>query len=647
MTITSNLLQLLSQSQVLDRQPLIVSRNTLVAEVISQMNQAQVSCALVLEQQRLVGIFTERDVVRITASGMALHEVAIATVMTPNPITLSVQHEQNISLILSQLHQHQIRHLPLVDELGQVVGIITPNTILKAWDINSCNQAEVEQNHLFESLKKSEANLAAAQKVAHVGSWEFDLLTYNITWSEEKFRIFGLDPTEPEPTYAELIEIIHADDQALFQEAVNRALAEGIPYDIDFRIKQPSGEIRYIQAKGEPLINNSGQVIKLFGTVLDITHRKLVQSELQHTQLFLNSLLENITVGVFAKEATSLKFVFWNKASTELMGYLASEVIGLTDYDLFPVEQANFCTAQDRETISSGKIVANCEEIVHTHRGQRLFSVTKIPILDNMGNPQYLLGLVEDITERKQAQEELKRALVQEQELNAMKERVISIVSHEYRTPLTTISSSVQLLERYRNRLSEEKQAIHFQRIQSAIFHLTNLVNDVLLVSKADAGKLEFKPTELDLVAFCQDLVEALQLTAQTTHSLTFVHQGDGTNAYMDEKLLRQILTNLLSNAIKYSPKGGRVQLTLSCEQEKAIFQIQDQGIGIPQEDQQHLFEPFHRATNVGAIHGTGLGLTIVKKGVELQGGQIGVKSFVGVGTTFTLTLPLTVSMNL
>jgi signal transduction histidine kinase len=170
---------------------------------------------------------------------------------------------------------------------------------------------------------------------------------------------------------------------------------------------------------------------------------------------------------------------------------------------------------------------------------------------------------------------------------------------------------------------------------------MVQLLGDVLIIGRAEAGKLEFNPAPLDLAQFCRDLVEEMQLGAGAHHTITFVSQGECAEAHVDEKLLRQILSNLISNAVKYSPQGGPVRLELTCGEREAVLQVQDQGIGIPPPDQEHLFETFHRARNVENIPGTGLGLTIVKKSIDLHGGTIAVKSQVGAGTTVTVTLPM------
>jgi signal transduction histidine kinase len=166
------------------------------------------------------------------------------------------------------------------------------------------------------------------------------------------------------------------------------------------------------------------------------------------------------------------------------------------------------------------------------------------------------------------------------------------------------------------------------------------LVNDVLFLNKAESKKVDFNPEPLNLVDFLTELVDELKSPLDNKYNLFFENIGDCSQCYIDTKLLRQILTNLLSNAFKYCPNGGTVSLHLNCEQTRVIFQIADEGIGIPDEDKQKLFEAFSRASNVSTIQGTGLGLSIVKKCVDLHGGQISVKSEVGVGTTFTVNLP-------
>lgn len=245
-----------------------------------------------------------------------------------------------------------------------------------------------------------------------------------------------------------------------------------------------------------------------------------------------------------------------------------------------------------------------------------------------------------DITERKRS-EEIRNALERERELNEGRFNFVSMMSHEFRNPLSTILMSSELLKDFSDTITQEQKNRCLDRIEDAAQEMMRLLEDILSLTKAEVGKLEFHPKHFDLGEFCHNLVEGMQIAGANKQRLTYTIQGEYNQACMDETLLRHILTNLLSNALKYSSEDTKVWFEISCHEGEAIFKIQDRGIGISLEDQQLLFESFHRGENVGKVPGTGLGLCIVKKFVDLHGGKISLNSQVGVGTTFTVTLPL------
>jgi signal transduction histidine kinase len=253
------------------------------------------------------------------------------------------------------------------------------------------------------------------------------------------------------------------------------------------------------------------------------------------------------------------------------------------------------------------------------------------------------LNFLTDITERKRADEEIKNALDKEKELSELRSRFISMASHEFRTPLTSILTSTEILESFFTKLTEDQRNKNITRIKDNIRHMTQLLNDVLLIGKTQAGKLQLNLQPENLKSLCRTIIEQFEITihSKTNHKLSFIETNLSESAMIDSKIIRQILENLISNAIKYSPDGGDVLFEAECTKEKIFFKIKDHGIGIPAEDQSKLFEPFHRAKNVGTISGTGLGLAIMKTSVELHGGTIIVDSSEGSGTTFTIEIPL------
>ncbi|MFN6482569.1 MULTISPECIES: ATP-binding protein [unclassified Nostoc] len=274
-------------------------------------------------------------------------------------------------------------------------------------------------------------------------------------------------------------------------------------------------------------------------------------------------------------------------------------------------------------------------------------AVKVVAIRDQHSELVSLRWILRDISESKRTQAKLqwaeqamRQALAKEREFSELKSRLLTISSHEFRTPLATIHSSAELLEHYRHLWSEERQQTHLRRIQASVMHITQLLNDVLVLNQDETGKLEFNPTPINLMEFCRDLLEELQQSDRSQHAIDFSSKCQCPIANLDAKLLRQILSNLLSNCLKYSPIASTVNFSLTTTNDQAIFQTQDSGIGIPPTDIEHIYEPFHRASNTDNIPGMGLGLSIVKQAVDLHGGEITVESAIGVGTTFTVILP-------
>jgi signal transduction histidine kinase len=262
-----------------------------------------------------------------------------------------------------------------------------------------------------------------------------------------------------------------------------------------------------------------------------------------------------------------------------------------------------------------------------------------------------LITTIEIALNKYQTERIMREALEKEKEMREIKSRFVSMLSHEFRNPLSTIFTSSELLASHSHQLNEVKKTEYINHIQNAVKHLDNLLTDVLLIGKAEVDKIQCSPAPLDLENFCRSLVEDIEVTASSKHKIIFTVQGQwrklvdtyGRNSLpaLDKKLLYHILSNLLSNAIKYSPNGGIVHFDLFYVQREVIFRIQDEGIGIPETDQESLFTSFHRASNVNTIPGNGLGLSIVKHYVDLHGGEITCASKVGVGTTFIVSIPI------
>jgi signal transduction histidine kinase len=257
---------------------------------------------------------------------------------------------------------------------------------------------------------------------------------------------------------------------------------------------------------------------------------------------------------------------------------------------------------------------------------------------------QRTLILSEAINELEKTKEELNDALVKEKELNDLKSRFVSMVSHEFRTPLATILSSLALVRKYGELNEREKQEKHLERIKTAVNNLTDMLNDVLSLSKLEEGRMPVIPEPADIAAFVKDIIQEMQAVTPQGQAIRYTHSGHAQPVMMDKKILRHILFNLLSNAIKFSPEKSPVEVRTELGNDMLELQIQDRGIGIADEDQKHMFERFFRAQNAVNIQGTGLGLNIVARYIDLLAGSIQLQSRLGEGTLFIIRIPIPVS---
>ncbi len=408
--------------------------------------------------------------------------------------------------------------------------------------------------------------------------------------------------------------------------------------------------------------------------LMDI-ERRLMDDALRWSESRYRQIVETAMEGIWVIDANS-RTTFVNQMMADMLGYSINEMIGKSMFDFMD---------EIGQTLARNNVERRQQGIKEKHDfkfqrrdGSELWTIVSTnPLFDAAGQYIGALGMLTDITERKlwenflqqaneqlgvqvatqstklqealyslheemkkrqQVEDELRIALTQEKELNQLKSRFVSMVSHEFGNPLTAIFTASQLLER--NTLNANDKAEYLRMIQESVEQMNQLIEDVLLIGKAEAEKLQVKPIELDLNLFCGRLVGELQLGIGKNHHLHLVKLCRDPQIWLDAKLLRQILCNLLTNAIKYSPHGSIIQLEIRRQENQIIFLVTDEGIGIPSQDLPHLFESFNRAGNVGSITGTGLGLAIVKHCVEALEGQISITSQEGKGTACYVVLP-------
>jgi PAS domain S-box-containing protein len=369
-----------------------------------------------------------------------------------------------------------------------------------------------------------------------------------------------------------------------------------------------------------------------------LSDQENVQTQAQFKALFDEAL--DVILVVDGQNSTILQV---NNVVRRILGYEPAALISKPFSIFFPARSEDEQKHLATKLRSDGHAFLS-QEFLRTDGSTCLMDLTAAII--PWEQDRAILITLRDATERKVLQEEILRSerlrveVEKEREVTQLKEEFITMVSHDFRTPLAVIMTSNDMLERYSERLTQSRRAEQLQKIRDQVFYMTDLLDDVLLLGQSRAQKLKFNPTPLNLVDLCQSIFDEARSTADDKYQFRFRISGLFDEVTLDEKLVHRILANLLANAIKYSPNGGEIQLELTHEDTEIVLRVRDQGIGIPEKDQARLFEPFHRGGNTNGIKGTGLGLAIVYESVQLQSGSISVESQESKGTTFTVRLP-------
>lgn len=438
-------------------------------------------------------------------------------------------------------------------------------------------------------------------------------------------------------------ELLHPEDAAPTEDALNMLLAGSAVVELENRYRTVQGEfvrLRWSAALGaRHLIYNIGRV------VTEAHDDDQDADVLSHNLLrIIESAGEGIVIANMRGE-----IVLVNPYVERVFGYSHRELVGKFVEILVP-SSLHSQHVQQRETYSQRPkthVMGTGRDLTAQRKDGSTFPVeiSLTPII--FSGEQMMMSFLVDITERKLLEQErlrleaLRIELEKERELNALKNRFVSMMSHEFRTPLTIIQSSLDILQHYGSRLSAEKQQDRMSTIYTQIKRMTELLEDTLYFGRASAGKIAVERSAINLGAFCELLIENYRATDEGKHQLTLVTDTLPDEFVADLRILEHILTNLVSNALKYSPAGSEVVLEVKGLESGVLFKVIDSGIGIPPEDHARIFEPFHRASNVGQVKGIGLGLAIVKHNVELQGGEISFTSVPNHGSRFTVTLPL------
>ena len=596
----------------------VVPESDFTVQIRANVERTILLCGLALLTAVGIGIWTSR---RITRSLLQLTQTARSFA------------ESRLEQPIPDTNIHELR--VLTEALHQMMH-----------DLRDADQMRLnyEQDLEWEVANKTIA-LTEVQRIARVGSWTFDVATGTSNWSAEQFQILGFDPNLPLPSYANFFDLLPKDDQPKLRKAVEEAIAHGTPYTEEHGIIRPDGSICYIISRGEAIRNDQGQVIKLVGTIIDISDRKRLEVALQVSENKLNDILNSVAAAVtrlLLKQDGDWEIVYVSKGCKDVCGYTSGELI--TDKSLWlsiinpedwqPIEAQVFA---DIRTECSGTYVYR---ILHKNGTWRWISQTNHSCWDATQNAWSVTIISTDISDRKQAEIVLAKAKETAEAATKAKSEFLANMSHEIRTPMNGVIGMTQMLQT--TELTKEQQDF-VNTISESGEVLLAVINDILDFSKIESGMLTIESREFCLQNVVSSVGDILHSQAIAKNiDLQYMIAPDIPNLLIgDQTRLRQILLNLIGNAIKFTPQGqvsisvnGRFLKANQYGKYQLEFAIADTGIGIQGDRLQQLFQAFTQAdASISRKYGgTGLGLVISKRLVELMGGRIWVESFGQVG---------------
>ncbi|MBL1209527.1 PAS domain S-box protein [Geminocystis sp. GBBB08] len=424
-------------------------------------------------------------------------------------------------------------------------------------------------------------------------------------------------------------------------DKIRLALSQWQPITVEVINYRKDGSEFWSEFSIVPVASHHENITHWISVHRETTERKKNEEALRLSEERFRLVVEN-ALDMITIVDTNGKIYYQSPSVETVLGYTIPQFVEKNFFAYIHPEDQEIIKVNVMDSIQNTLKVVNPVEFRCQHQNgtwRNLEAITQ-KFIDNVPTTKIVITS-RDISERKRL-EEVRIALEREKELNIVKTRFFSMASHEFRTPLSTVLAAAQVLENASiNSDNAQKQLRNLHRIQNSVKNMVQLLDDILTINRAETGNLEFNPQPLPLEIFCRQFIEEIKLSTGTEYQLKFFCKGKKISSSLDEKLLRSILANLLSNAIKYSPSAKEIHLYLRFYPDKIEIQVQDWGFGISPEDQTEIFEPFYRGLNVRHLTGTGLGLVVVKKCVDLHGGNIDLKSEIDKGTTVTITLPV------
>ena len=548
--------------------------------------------------------------------------------------------------------------------------------------LEASTEIEKQKELLIASKDRLELVMGSLEEVV----WGRNLPDYQLKYvSNSVVNLYGLPIADWYENPNIWSDMIHPDDLAQVEKEGESLFTRGIT-ELEYRIITADKEIKWIHSTTRIIKSTDGKSDFMTGIAKDITEEKKVQNQLNqlnnnlevkaaelqisNSGLLLNiaeidmlraaseavatelrQFIETANAPIFGIDAKG-KVNEWNQSSEKITGFKKEEVLGKDLVETYITEDYRKAVKQVLDNALKGKETANYEFPLFTKDNQRVMVLLNSSTRRNAaGEIVGVLGVGQDITELdnyksnleytvKKRTFELEDSLEREKELGMLKTSFVAMASHEFSTPLAAIQAATDVILRYKDKLSQEDIDKRLFKIKREVSGMTTMLEDVLIMGKSDAQKLEFNSIELDLVALVKNIISEYQLTQEIEREVIFQFSSDKIMLFADPKWINSIVINLFSNALKYSEPPASIGIEIRQEENEVLLSVTDKGIGISKKDQKLLFDPFHRGENVGNIRGTGLGLSVLQKAIDLHKGKIKLESKLNNGSTFIVSFP-------
>jgi PAS domain S-box-containing protein len=421
------------------------------------------------------------------------------------------------------------------------------------------------------------------------------------------------------------------DDFKVLVEKAKRNIHE----EEHFRYIRKNGTSFPISLTITAIRDTGGEITGFMGIAIDVSKHKKLEDELNNFQHLFLQLLRNFPDGAISIIDNKYNFIYTGGELHTRLNSDPKQLIGGKIYSKFPEPLRQIIQTMLGNIFMHKNIISDFE-LPYPIAGD-IYVMDAFPLKEEDGSVNKAGVIIRNISQRKRIEQELQQALEKEKELSELKSRFVSMASHEFRTPLSTVLSSTYLIEKYTTADEQPKREKHLQRIVSSANMLTDILNDFLSVGKIEEGKIQVRPAQFNIQEMIIAITGELKSTLKKQQNILYHHEGN-PNVLLDASLLKHIIMNLVSNASKFSPDTSSIDIKTISHNHHIILSVKDHGIGISKEDQKHLMERFFRGANAGNIQGTGLGLHIVSKYAELMNGKVECKSELEKGTEFIIT---------